>query len=816
MLTEYGADCTSQNKHYQTPLHICAQSSNGTSCAVHLLPRIHDIDASDEERRTPLHYACFFNNIEMCSLLLSNGSNPNLQDKTGNSPLHYACEKGFVEIIELLLNGKHKVNLNCTDNNLITPLHLCAFNGHSDCLKKLIDSGANIDVRTTSGALPIHYAAYFGNIDLLNILLNRSQKRTQLDDTDLIGNTLLHFAACTMSFNSTIINHILTLEKTLLNVKNNRGQTPLHLAVSHNNIDAVSQLINAGVDASIVDNDHLSPLHLCTSLMTVSNRSCILSKLVSYYPNGLCQQNSDGLIPLHSALLAKDYLTIDILLPSEEFELIEQAKQSLRINDNYGRCSIHFASGIGYTKLIKEHFTENDVNIINQQDIYGLSPLHHSCVDWHGLNSIDVLLKLGANVNLKCFDFEGIPLHYAFVYCCSSDVIEKLLKAGSDPSIRTKHGWDCLSYAVIQNDINLLRLLSTYYSYNINREQEFNVLHLASVYGKDIIFEYLIDNYFSGQVDMCTSDGYTALQLCSLYGDISCINILINRKANVSKINTIDGKTCLHYSAQNGHTECLHTLLHELQLNNTLSTVIDLVDTIGKTALHYAVESASPTCVRHLLKFDCNLNIGDKNGLTPLHYCALLNSEECLQELLENEHILLTITSIVDKQKKLPLHYADGNVTILSTLLEFDYKDVGDEYAFSPLHYAAFRGHETAVRIIIESGQFGLLCWKTSRITPLHLACLKGHLSCVKTILKSFHKDSIQFIINLQTKHEKLTPLHLAVFNKDYLCTKQLLKYSAKINCFDHLNRTPLDYAKENGLNSIVELLSSVKDPKNI
>ena len=59
----------------------------------------------------------------------------------------------------------------------------------------------------------------------------------------------------------------------------------------------------------------------------------------------------------------------------------------------------------------------------------------------------------------------------------------------------------------------------------------------------------------------------------------------------------------------------------------------------------------------------------DLSLLTPLHYCAMYNCEESLQELLDAHDLQV---NVVDKNKRLPLHYAaaSGNITILSTLAD--------------------------------------------------------------------------------------------------------------------------------------------------
>ncbi len=191
--------------------------------------------------------------------------------------------------------------------------------------------------------------------------------------------TLLHFAAATKSRDSNIIQHLLSkLNVPLINIQNFQKQSPLHIAVLNNNENVVQQLLAAGADASLVDNDDNTPLHLSTTLMSKSNQSNILFDLVSHQPKILCQKNQSGLIPLHIALKNFDYQSIGYLMPEKEGKLIEHAQQSLLLIDLHGRHSLHYAANSGLTTFIERYFKQMNKDIINQQDSFGLTPLHYA------------------------------------------------------------------------------------------------------------------------------------------------------------------------------------------------------------------------------------------------------------------------------------------------------------------------------------------------------------------------------------------------------------------------------------------------------
>jgi len=112
--------------------------------------------------------------------------------------------------------------------------------------------------------------------------------------------------------------------------------------------------------------------------MSKSNQSNILLALVSHQSKILCQKNKYGLIPLHIALKNFDYQSIGYLMPEKEGKLNEQAQNSLLLLDLYGRHSLHYAANSGLTTFIENYFKQMTKNIINQQDSFGLTPLHYA------------------------------------------------------------------------------------------------------------------------------------------------------------------------------------------------------------------------------------------------------------------------------------------------------------------------------------------------------------------------------------------------------------------------------------------------------
>jgi tankyrase len=93
---------------------------------------------------------------------------------------------------------------------------------------------------------------------------------------------------------------------------------------------------------------------------------------------------------------------------------------------------------------------------IHETDKNGVTPLHHA-VRFRSPTAVRTLLEHGANVNQVCRRSGSTPLHRAVTQTgapgtagrqrAALEIIEFLLKAGADPSIRNKVGKKAVDYA---------------------------------------------------------------------------------------------------------------------------------------------------------------------------------------------------------------------------------------------------------------------------------------------------------------------------------------------------------------------------------
>jgi len=88
-----------------------------------------------------------------------------------------AAANGNVEILENCL--KANVSVESKDASGFTSLQFAVYNGHLNCVKKLIEYGADglvFDTKNYNNFTPLHFASTFGKLEIVQSLLLNSKQ----------------------------------------------------------------------------------------------------------------------------------------------------------------------------------------------------------------------------------------------------------------------------------------------------------------------------------------------------------------------------------------------------------------------------------------------------------------------------------------------------------------------------------------------------------------------------------------------------------------------------------------------------------------
>ena len=164
-----------------------------------------------EHGETLLHHAAAHGRLYCCEWLLEQGLDSMAMDRDGDTPMHSAALWGHPECLEVLID-EPEVDMDVRNHAGRTPLHLCARRNRFVCLEMLLRSGATPAVQCSEGRTALHDAAALGNTLCLDLLV--------------------------------------AADRTMLNVRDGRGETPVHLACAFEQKDALETLINYEADVT--------------------------------------------------------------------------------------------------------------------------------------------------------------------------------------------------------------------------------------------------------------------------------------------------------------------------------------------------------------------------------------------------------------------------------------------------------------------------------------------------------------------------------------------------------------------------------------
>ena len=157
-----------------------------------------------------------------------------MRDLSGQTPLHVAVGMDNTTLLSSLLEAGAFLDNKRTDGK--TALHCAVLNAKFDSVRMLIEAGASVNATDNWKQTPLHLAAWFGDRETIHYLLQVANSLA----ADIEGRTALHIAV--LSRFQWSCEPILDVNKDLIHATDERGWTPLHLAVDLGSLSLVKLL----------------------------------------------------------------------------------------------------------------------------------------------------------------------------------------------------------------------------------------------------------------------------------------------------------------------------------------------------------------------------------------------------------------------------------------------------------------------------------------------------------------------------------------------------------------------------------------------
>ncbi|PHH92415.1 hypothetical protein CDD83_7484 [Cordyceps sp. RAO-2017] len=341
-LLDRGVDANVCDETWKTPLHHAVLNS-WTRCVELLLARGAKI-TTDVHNMTPFHYTVSkaSEEIAKCFVDAEIPIDVKLERKTWQ-PVYQEGEMRYIAENETQVSGEEEAG----GRKGLTALHYAAVTGSRRMTKFLLDHGADPNAVSGYGETPLHLALkrdlhgakWPGAVDcwndpvwrievgfevvelasdsedehawtgayveehrfaVLNLLLDHAS--TDVNAQDDSGASPLHEVMNRNRASSTIINKLIE-RKANVSARNQRGQTPLHLACWTGNVGTVVTMLENGADIADGDLEGLNAVHYAARN---SSMEVLLHLLANVCPVALARRRDNrGRNALHHLLSGK-------------------------------------------------------------------------------------------------------------------------------------------------------------------------------------------------------------------------------------------------------------------------------------------------------------------------------------------------------------------------------------------------------------------------------------------------------------------------------------------------------------------------------
>ncbi|MEY4641702.1 MAG: hypothetical protein RLZZ227_1696 [Pseudomonadota bacterium] len=326
LLLDAGADAESPNPEGQTALMLVARTGN-VEAATLLVERGANVNALETwGQQTALMWAAARRHPQMMAYLISKGADVDAQsiardyprhvtkegrakslDAGGLTALMYAIRENCLACVQVLV--ENKVDLDKPDPEGVSPLLLSVLNSHWDIAKSLIEAGADIQQWDMFGHAPLLAAVSRRN----DSGVSPNQPLNETTGLALVTMLLERGANPNMQ----LFNRPSKARGGPLS----RGTTPLIVAASNGDLDAIKLLLEHGAKADLMQADLQTPVSaLAGARGPAEQLTAALDVLIAAgaNPNVVAVhhhlQRTRGGAPLHYAVRANNEKMVEALV----------------------------------------------------------------------------------------------------------------------------------------------------------------------------------------------------------------------------------------------------------------------------------------------------------------------------------------------------------------------------------------------------------------------------------------------------------------------------------------------------------------------
>lgn len=411
----------------------------------------------------------------------------------------------------------------------------------------------------------------------------------------------------------------------------------------------------------------------------------------------------------------------------------------------------------------------------------GKTALYIACD--HGYSSVaGVLLRAGADVNLKCgplkqaplravASLKRTPLHAA---ACNGHwgMLRVLVEAGGDLSMTTSEGLAVHHLAILADSPDGLRqLVKLTPDLDVRGHDGATALMVCAGYFTRMFIrnapekaQILLDG--GARSDIISDKGDTAIVVAAWWGVHGVVKVLLDAGASCSD-RTKKGWTALMIAAREGHLEVVRLL-------RDAGAALSDHQPEGLTAMMMAAAKGQLEVVRFLCEAGADISACDCNGWTAMINAAAYGNVEIVRFLCDagadSAHRSTGgVTALM-------IAAAKGHLEVVRLLRDAKRADISDrsDVGWTALMFAARAGHLKIVQLLHDAG-VDICDRDVGGHSALLRAAAEGHSEIVRYLLDAGS--------DLSDRNEGgASPLHAAAFVGHTEIVRELISAGADVN----------------------------------
>ncbi|KAI1416701.1 putative ankyrin repeat protein [Hypoxylon sp. FL1857] len=590
---------------------------------------------------------------------LKNETSQNSDTDSPKPPLIHAVRIGFRECVRVLLDNGADPNVRCKSGSALSE---AVERNDIDIVRMLLEKNADLNHPDDDEATLLMRAVQTGNTDLVSLLIQHGAKVDLAEDSDDICKTPLSLAA---SLGNMEMVNLLLDKRADVNFCGAGSDSPLFSALYTNKPDIAKIFIDRGADVHWAAEDGWGPLHAAYRIPGVIPE--LLKRGADV--NKPCKH---GTVTMMAARYGF-WETIEALIkhgdPKPDLEIVYDNQT---VKDNIGFTALLIACKQKYSKCVKVLLDA------------GANPGFRNA---DGDNALDICVREGSskeseecvklllthNPIINFIDDQGNTILHKVQSSTLSSIVKLLVDAGALMDTQNEAGYTPLAIAIRENNVDVAKyLIDQKASINVYSPTFGSLLHLACHGGSIELVTLLIE----AKADPSTVNPefgesllYTALGIEDSKSRVKMIRHLVDEIK--IDINAIGGR--FRYPIIRAAYESRSETEAETKILKFLirrKADLNVADDQGRRAVHLATLSPWDYGLRSLVEAGADINAKDQYGRSPVHFAASCDFSDCMNYLLE---------------KGVNIHLADQD-------------------GWTPLMWAARSGTHRTIRRLVEKG----------------------------------------------------------------------------------------------------------------